>query len=52
MRIIPQRIAPLIIGETDEETIKDIILDEIDIALTALSTSDLVSDVQAPEAAA
>ena len=37
LRIIPSRVAPLLIGKIDESQIKEIILNEIDQSLTLLS---------------
>ncbi len=42
LRNIPLRVAPLVVGETDETRIKDVILSEIDSALDELANSRFV----------
>lgn len=43
MRNIPNRAVSRIIGETDERTLKSVLLEEIDQALTILATETLLS---------
>lgn len=50
MRNIPSRVTPQIIGDSDETRIKEIILSEIDQALTALSGGfEVVDDVESDD---
>lgn len=44
LRIIPDRVPRLIVGETDEARIKSILRSEIDTALEALANADLLAD--------
>lgn len=44
LRTIPGRVVVSLIGETDERRFKEVLLSEIDQALTALAETDLVGD--------
>jgi len=50
LRTIPERIVPQLMGESNEQYVREMLLDEIDDALLELSQADYDYDADAPQA--